>query len=132
MMEYKSCLLDGYGVLPSAPTGIQISNIDTDFAILQWSVPKTLGDTVKAYNVYYRELIDDYATASYKTHLDVHSPLILTNLTSDTDYEVYVEARNVHGVGEPSVRIVFKTQSRVNFVPNYTYFLYFCSVFVAN
>lgn len=113
MMEYKSCLLDGYGVLPSAPTGIQISNIDTDFAILQWSPPKTLGDTVKGYNVYYRDLTDADSTSTYKTHYDVHTPLILTNLTSNTDYEVYVEARNVHGVGEPSARIVFRTQSKI-------------------
>ncbi|XP_046473967.1 Ig-like and fibronectin type-III domain-containing protein 2 isoform X1 [Neodiprion pinetum] len=113
MMVYKNCLLDGYGVLPSAPTSIQISNVDTDFAILQWSPPKTLGDTVKGYNVYYRELTDDYSTAIYEEHLDVYSPTILTNLTHDTDYEVYVEARNTHGVGDPSARIIFRTQSKV-------------------
>lgn len=127
MMEYKSCLLDGYGVLPSAPTSIQISNIDTEFAILQWSPPKTLGDTVKGYNVYYRDLIDADSESTYKTHYDVHSPLILTNLTSNTDYEVYVEARNMHGAGEPSARIVFRTQSKVIAQSSMNFINYFVS-----
>lgn len=44
----------------------------------------------------------------------VYSPYILEDLDSNVDYEVYIDAINVHGVGEPSTRLIFKTQSRVN------------------
>lgn len=54
MGEYTNCLLQGYGVLPSAPTQVHISNIETEYAILHWSPPKTLGDTVTHYNVHIR------------------------------------------------------------------------------
>lgn len=46
MDSYSSCLLQGYGVLPGAPTGVYVSNEDIDFAIVHWDQPKTLGDTV--------------------------------------------------------------------------------------
>lgn len=50
------------------------------------------------------------------------SPFVLENLTSDSMYEVFVTAVNVHGAGEPSQRIVFSTQSKVpNSLPTYTY-----------
>lgn len=50
------------------------------------------------------------------------SPFVLENLTSDSMYEVFVTAVNVHGAGEPSQRIVFSTQSKVpNSLPWYTY-----------
>lgn len=39
---------------------------------------------------------------------------MLENLESLTDYEVYVEAVNVHGVGSPSPRLTFRTGSKVN------------------
>lgn len=54
--------------------------------------------------------------------LKVFSPFVLENLTSDSMYEVFVTAVNVHGAGEPSQRIVFSTQSKVpNSLPTYTY-----------
>lgn len=49
--------------------------------------------------------------------LKVFSPFVLENLTSDSMYEVFVTAVNLHGAGEPSQRIVFSTQSKV---PNNT------------
>lgn len=55
MGEYTNCLLQGYGVLPSAPTKVHISNIETEFAILHWSPPKILGDTVIHYIVYIKK-----------------------------------------------------------------------------
>lgn len=54
MGEYTNCLLQGYGVLPSAPTHVHITNVESEFALLHWSPPKTLGDTVTSYNIHIR------------------------------------------------------------------------------
>lgn len=112
MGEYTNCLLQGYGVLPSAPTHVHVTNIDTEFAILHWSAPRTLGDTVMYYNVHYRNL--ESQDEEYRPIANVHSPFVLEGLESVTDYEFYVEAVNNHGVGEPSSRITFRTQSKVS------------------
>nr|XP_022900341.1 Ig-like and fibronectin type-III domain-containing protein 2 [Onthophagus taurus] len=111
MGEYKNCLFQGYGVLPSPPTQVHVTNIDTEFAILHWFTPKSLGDTVLYYNVKFRMLTtyDNEYRGLYK----VHSPYILEGLESDMDYEFFIEAVNAHGVGEPSVRINFRTGSKV-------------------
>nr|CAD7603648.1 unnamed protein product [Timema genevievae] len=112
MNDYTNCLLQGYGVLPSAPTQLHISNIDVNFVILHWEAPLTLGDTVKHYNLHYRQMgLEDM---SYKSISMVHSPYILENLISDSMYEVFVEAVNIHGVGEPSSRAVFQTSSQLD------------------
>lgn len=111
MGEYTNCLLQGYGVLPSAPTKVHITNIDTTYAIVQWSTPRTLGDTVRYYNVHYR-MMATYDN-EYKTITNVNSPFVLEGLESNTDYEVYVDAANTHGVGEPSSRVIFQTESQV-------------------
>ncbi|CAG2057021.1 unnamed protein product, partial [Timema podura] len=118
MNDYTNCLLQGYGVLPSAPTQLHISNIDVNFVILHWEAPLTLGDTVKHYNLHYRQMgLEDM---SYKSISMVHSPYILENLISDSMYEVFVEAVNSHGVGEPSSRAVFQTSSQVTIIPHLT------------
>lgn len=111
MGEYTNCLLQGYGVLPSSPSHVHVTNIDVDFAILHWSSPKTLGDTVVNYNLHYR-MLTTYDT-DYKTISGVHSPHVLEGLASDTNYEFYVEAVNTHGVGEPSARFNFRTSSKI-------------------
>ncbi|KAI4456941.1 titin [Holotrichia oblita] len=114
MSEYKNCLFQGYGVLPSAPIQVHITNIDMEFAILHWSPPKTLGDTVLHYNVHYR-MLTTYDN-DYKSVAKARSPYILEGLQHDMDYEFYVEAVNTHGVGEPSARITFRTQSKVMYL----------------
>jgi hypothetical protein len=111
MSDYTNCLLQGYGVLPSAPTKVRVSHIDVEFAIIHWDIPNTLADTVQHYNVHYRKMAT--YDNEYHTIPKVHSPFILEHLSSNTDYEVYVEAVNSHGVGEPSARVVFKTESKV-------------------
>ncbi|XP_057659770.1 Ig-like and fibronectin type-III domain-containing protein 1 isoform X1 [Diorhabda carinulata] len=111
MSEYTNCLLQGYGVLPSSPTHFRVTNIETEFAILHWSLPKTLGDTVQYYNVFVRKIDDE--TNDYKIIRKVHSPYILENLESETDYEVYVVAVNSHGVGMPSGILTFRTGSKL-------------------
>lgn len=108
MDDYTSCLLQGYGIVPSAPRRLRVSNRDVNFAIFHWEPPKDLADTVTHYNVFYR-LVDD----EYDSIVNVHSPFILEHLKPNTLYEVYVEAVNGHGSGEPSQRVVFSTKSQV-------------------
>lgn len=117
MDDYRSCLFQGYGIVPSAPRTFRVFNVDVNFAILHWEPPKDLADTVTHYNVFYR-LVDD----EYDSILNVHSPFILEHLKPNTLYEVYVEAVNEHGAGKPSYRIVFPTKSQV-----FMYFIYFSS-----
>lgn len=56
MSDYSSCLLQGYGVLPSAPTKLRASLIASRFAILEWRQPRVLADTVKTYHLNTRKL----------------------------------------------------------------------------
>lgn len=114
MGEYTNCLLQGYGVLPSAPTQVHITNIETEFAVLHWASPKTLGDTVLHYNVHIRMVTDE--VEEYRAITKVHSPYVLEGLESEMDYEVYVEAVNTHGTGMPSSRITFRTESLVSII----------------
>lgn len=46
--------------------------------------------------------------------IQVHSPYILEDLESNMDYEIFVEAVNEHGVGDPSPRLIFRTESQVS------------------
>lgn len=62
--------MQGYGVLPSAPSKLRVTNVDTDFAIVHWEKPKTLGDTVHSYTLYYRQL----QVANYIVVQDVSIP----------------------------------------------------------
>lgn len=56
MSDYSSCLLQGYGVLPSAPTKLRASLISSNYAILEWKHPKVLADTVRTYHLNLRKL----------------------------------------------------------------------------
>jgi len=114
MDDYTSCLLQGYGIVASAPRRLRVSNVDVNFALFHWEPPKDLADTVTHYNVFYR-LVDD----EYDSITNVHSPFILEHLNANTLYEVYVEAVNGHGAGEPSQRVVFSTKSQVYFYSYY-------------
>ncbi|RZF43428.1 hypothetical protein LSTR_LSTR001689 [Laodelphax striatellus] len=109
MGVYTNCLMQGYGVLPSRPTRLRLTNVDIDFAIVHWNEPATLAETVHSYVLYYRYLED----SDYTVVRNVHPPHILTSLKSDSLYEVYVTAVNDHGAGEPSQRVVFDTLSKL-------------------
>lgn len=110
MPQLSSCMLEGYGVLPSAPLNFRFSNVDTTFGILHWDRPAKLSDSVIDYKVNYQIISPEFGQR--KSYLHAHSPFIMENLTSATTYEVYVEAVNAHGAGEGSSRIVFRTASR--------------------
>lgn len=62
MSDYINCLLQGYGVLPGPPSKVHVTDIAPYFAILHWSSPATLGDTVQYYNVYYRKITTEDST----------------------------------------------------------------------
>lgn len=113
MDSYSSCLMQGYGVLPGAPTGVYVTNEDTNFAIVHWDQPKTLGETVKKYYINYRQLDSDDGPQDYFVKTATHGPFILEGLQSDSRYEVFLEALNAHGPGEPSIRVLFNTKSQL-------------------
>lgn len=110
MKEFSSCLLKGYGVLPSQPLKLRVKNINPEFAVVNWEPPMTHGKTVLYYDLHYR-LLATYDN-EYKVKPKVHPPFVLEGLKSDTDYEIYVDAVNVHGIGDPSSRILFRTESK--------------------
>jgi len=86
MPAYENCLMQGYGVLPSAPRKLRVSHVTSDFALIHWSEPTTLTATVTGYNVHYRPL--STYEKEYKLAENVHSPYILENLYGNAEYEV--------------------------------------------
>jgi len=110
MSELSSCMLEGYGVLPSSPQNFRFSNLQTDFAILHWDQPKTLGETVLDYVVVSQKISP--TAGKQRAVTNVLSPFVLDQLESSSTYEVYVEPVNEHGIGQPSSRIVFRTPSK--------------------
>ncbi|XP_043212937.1 Ig-like and fibronectin type-III domain-containing protein 2, partial [Amphibalanus amphitrite] len=110
MGSYASCLMQGYGVVPSAPVDPRVALAESSFAVLRWNPPGTLADTVTSYTVVYRSSFPETENdTAYKTILDVHSPFLLGDLKADTDYEFYVEAVNQRGAGPQSSRVLFRT-----------------------
>jgi hypothetical protein len=83
--------MDGYGVLPSAPTQVRVSNVNEDFAIVHWSPPSTLTETVTGYQVHYRPL--STFENLYKHVNNVHPPYILENLYANAEYEVIIRKK---------------------------------------
>jgi len=110
MNELSSCLLEGYGVLPSSPQHFRLSNIHSNFAILHWDQPHIMGETVLDYVVVAQKIGPD--AGEQKSFIHVFSPFILDQLDSGSTYEVYVEPVNEHGIGQPSSRQVFKTTTK--------------------
>ena len=46
MGSYASCLMQGYGVVPTAPVDPRVALTDSGFVVLRWNPPATLADTV--------------------------------------------------------------------------------------
>ncbi|XP_069163347.1 Ig-like and fibronectin type-III domain-containing protein 2 [Procambarus clarkii] len=119
--DYRSCLLKGYNVLPGAPGKVSITNTNPTFVLLHWAAPTLLGDSVTAYHAYFRPIqpsrecaakwfINNMEVSYHGVYTD-KSPYVLENLCPDTEYEVYVQAVNKHGTGDPSERVLFRTPS---------------------
>ena len=110
MREIANCMLTGYDILPSEPRKFKFSNVGTNIGILHWDVPTEHADTIDGYKVTYTLIRPGTRGHNLKTtKLDRASPYILENLEPDSSYEVYVQARNNFGTGNPTTRIVFRT-----------------------
>lgn len=110
MPDYSSCLLQGYGVLAGAPTRVKAPLVSSRFAIVEWTPPKLLPETVTSYNVHIRRMDTDEFMVLEKDH----PPIIIEDLDSNSYYEAYIVAMNAHGRGPPSSRLVFKTKLHVS------------------
>ncbi|KAL7051028.1 hypothetical protein ACKWTF_004301 [Chironomus riparius] len=114
MSDYSSCLLQGYGVLPSAPTKLKASLISSNYAILEWKHPKVLSDTVRTYHLNLRKLgSGDEYTVTEKSI----PPIILDNLDANSIYEAFIVAVNAHGKSYPSPRLIFQTKPLIEADP---------------
>lgn len=111
MSDFSSCLFQSYGVLPSEPEGLSVSNVNSDFAIIHWNPSKTLSNTILHYNLHYRSMAA--YNNEYQSLRKVHPPYVLEKLQSSSQYEVYVEAVNSYGISNPSSRIIFTTESKI-------------------
>lgn len=115
--DYRSCLMKGYNVLPGVPKDVTVTNIHPTFALLHWTPPELLRDSVTSYHALFRPLTtptcrNDWLTdVSYTIGFAESPPYVLENLCPDTEYETYVQSLNKHGSGDPSERIVFRTST---------------------
>ena len=111
MPEIANCMLSGYDVLASEPRNFQFSNVGTNIGILHWDTPSKHMDSISDYKITY-SLIKSGSRNIKETKKALGSPYIMEDLEPDSSYEVYVQARNFYGVGDPSTRIVFRTASK--------------------
>ncbi|KFM57521.1 Ig-like and fibronectin type-III domain-containing protein, partial [Stegodyphus mimosarum] len=105
---YGNCLLEYYKVLPGPPEQFLVSMVHSRWAVLKWSPPSFLPQTVLNYVLYWKEVAMD-EIIEYNVVNDVKSPHLLDNLQPKTRYEVYVAAKNAFGLSRGSVRAVFTT-----------------------
>uniref|UniRef100_A0A4D5RKC4 Putative neural cell adhesion molecule l1 n=1 Tax=Ixodes scapularis TaxID=6945 RepID=A0A4D5RKC4_IXOSC len=111
MPFYGSCLLEHYGVLPGNPRDLSVTALSKNWAVLKWSPPAKLPETVTRYGLYWRRLGDDFEP--YFAVSNVKSPYLLDRIEPSSDYEVFVVAENKYGSSEGSDRIVLRTQDPV-------------------
>ncbi|GFS33092.1 ig-like and fibronectin type-III domain-containing protein, partial [Nephila pilipes] len=110
---YGNCLLEYYKVLPGAPEQFLVSMVHSRWAVLKWSPPSVLPESVLSYVLYWKEVAMD-EIIEYNVVNDVKSPHLLDNLQPKTRYEVYVAARNAFGLSRGSVRAVFTTSPEID------------------
>lgn len=110
MSEYGSCLMEGYGVLPDAPSRIKIPFFDKHFAVIEWQKPKRQLQSVTGYHIHLRK---SGSGDKYKVYEKENPPFIAEGLDAGSSYEVFVEAANTHGKSYPSNRLVFSTRREV-------------------
>lgn len=107
MESYGNCLLDHYGVLPSEPQDYTVRLIHSEWALLHWKPPTTLGETVMGYNIHWREIDDQ--DGEYHAVFGVNSPYLLDGLIPGIQYESYIVATNKYGISKHSTQVVFTT-----------------------
>lgn len=106
---FSNCLMEGYGVLASAPKDLSIHHVSAHWAILHWQPPNELAETVNSYTVHYRSLSSDEGEGFYIAIPNTQSPYLLNSLLPNHDYEVFVRAANDYGVSQASARVLFHT-----------------------
>uniref|UniRef100_T1JD05 Uncharacterized protein n=1 Tax=Strigamia maritima TaxID=126957 RepID=T1JD05_STRMM len=107
MSSYTNCLMQGYGVLASAPTKPFLRAMGPSWAVFEWSPPVNLSYTVTSYNFHSKSITDDQRV--YHTITKAKTPFIFNHIRPDSSYEVYVTAINKYGASEPSPRLEFQT-----------------------
>ncbi len=116
MPEIANCMLNGYDVLPSEPRDFRFSNVGTNIGILHWDAPLKHADTIDGYKVTFTKINPGQTGHNVKSvRIARASPFVLEGLSPDSSYEVFIEARNFYGLGQPTTRIVFRT-AKSNFV----------------
>ena len=110
MREIANCMISGYNVLPSEPRDFRFSNVGTNIGILHWDLPTIAADSIESYKVTYTLIKPGKVARNIRDVKNARkSPYILEDLQPDSSYEVYVQAKNFYGFGDPSTRIVFRT-----------------------
>jgi hypothetical protein len=114
MPEIANCMLSGYNVLASEPRNFRFSNVGVNIGLLHWDWPEDHSDTIDGFRIIYT-LIKPGSTGHNVKVVKIvkKSPYILEDLKPDSSYEVFVQARNFYGVGNPSTRIVFRTAKSI-------------------
>ncbi|KAG1675081.1 Ig-like and fibronectin type-III domain-containing protein 2 [Nymphon striatum] len=102
MPALTNCVLQSYGVLPSAPRDLTVT-VHPKWVLIQWSPPLRLYHTIKSYHLHYRKYDENEKEERY------NSPYLLENLDPNSVYEVYVSPVNKYGLGEGSPRLVITT-----------------------
>ena len=74
-----------------------------NFVIAEYS------DSIDGYRVTYTRIQPGFRGSIKDTKIARKSPYILEDLSPDSSYEVYIQAKNFYGYGDPSTRIVFRT-----------------------
>ena len=90
-----------------------VVNVHHDWAIIKWSPPKKLANTVTQYHVFWREIKSaasrEDLSLRYHVKVATRSPYLLDGLKAGGRYEVYVKATNSYGTSQGSSRVVFST-----------------------
>lgn len=107
---FSNCLMEGYGVLASAPKDLTLHHKSTHWAVLHWQPPDKLRGTVTSYNVHYRPISGEEGDGLYTTVPNTQSPYLLNGLKPGVGYEVYIRAVNEYGVSQASSRLLFQTE----------------------
>lgn len=106
---YSSCLLESKGLISSEPRNVVITSRHQDWALLKWSPPLKLSETVTKYNIHIREM-DPEIDESYSIETAIRSPFLIDGLKPGTNYEVYLTAINKYGMSRDSSKVIFKAK----------------------
>ena len=106
---FSSCLLESKGLLPSEPRSVAIASKHQDWALLKWSAPNKLGETVIKYNIHLREMDPDI-DEGYSVEPALRSPFLIDGLKPGLKYEVFLTAVNNFGISRSSSRVIFKSK----------------------